>query len=157
MLKLLRASLQSLTTSVSKAYKTFVAYGRMDEELTGKLMQHYGFSSMPTADMELITFQIGNNNFSVAENDGNNKPINLPSGAVSLYLPSADGTEPKVSISMYKDSASPHDPLLTIDSDKAVLITAGQSLSILVSGSGDIDISCNGKINMQGGALTVSA
>lgn len=154
MLKLIRASLKTLTTSVSKAYKIYVADGRVGEELEGKIMQHYGFSSLPTANTELVTLQVGSNNFSVAENDGNDKPFNMTAGSVALYLPSSDGTEPKVAIILSKDTVNPYDPMLSLGSDKVISLVAGDRVTIL-GGPGGIEIACDGQITMQGGNLTV--
>lgn len=99
MLQLIRGILTSITTSAQKAYRTFVAEGRVDETISGKIMQHYGYISIPPAGSELITLQFGNNSFSVAENE----PVvvsAMANGDVLLYVSPTVANNKKVEIKL---------------------------------------------------------
>lgn len=97
MIKLLRSIIKTFTRGV---HNTFTGTGRAGESLSGMMVQHYGFSSVPPAGIELITLQYGNNNISVAENDGSGKTntiarleTNLPEGSVAIYTPMQDNND----------------------------------------------------------------
>ena len=60
-----------IKTLIGTGDRYFTGQGRPDETISGKMYQHYGFRSIPIENCELMTVQYGNNNVSVAENDGN--------------------------------------------------------------------------------------
>ena len=67
MINIIRGIIKSITGNTNRFFKSS---GRPDEEIQGKIYQHYGFRSAPPAGVEHLTIQYGNNNVSVAENDG---------------------------------------------------------------------------------------
>lgn len=118
----IRAILKTVTNGV---YRTFTADGRSDETLGGKMMQHYGFSSKPLAGTEILTVQYGNNNFSIAENDGDIKP-DLDPGDVALYIQGS--TTDYFGI------------LLQQSSNNITVLTADGNIQIIASGNSTINI-----------------
>jgi len=90
---IIKASLINLVAAGNAAYRTFTAYGRGNEIVSGKIFQHYGFRSQPKQGADLVTVQYGNNSVSVAENDGNLYPVALKEGQVAVYADGADGSE----------------------------------------------------------------
>jgi len=91
MIRVLRGILTALTDIAGTVYRQFTADGRVDEEITGVMYQHYGFASSPKPGADLVTLQYGNNNISVAENDGSLRP-SLDPGDVALYANGAAGS-----------------------------------------------------------------
>jgi phage gp45-like len=171
MIKIIRSVLKTITQGV---YRTFTGDGRSDEEIGGKFVQHYGFSSRPPIGTELITLQMGNNNFSIAENDGSIKP-DLDDGDVAVYsigttesfiglliqkqgnalnIMTTDGT---IQITATKDQ---NDTLIEIEAN-GVNITAADDGNITVdTGNGTVnissgEISVSGTVSINSGALTV--
>lgn len=63
MLKLIRSIMKTFSVSDSAGYTKYTGEGRSGEELSGVMAQHYGFSSRPVEGTELITLQVGSNNF----------------------------------------------------------------------------------------------
>jgi len=84
-IRFIRAIIQSITGTTNRF---FLAEGRPDETVKGKMYQHYGFRSMPPQGCELFTIQSDNNSVSVAENDGDvGKTVygTLAEGDVAIY------------------------------------------------------------------------
>jgi phage gp45-like len=92
---IIRSILSSLgvafNTAKTAGYRTFFGTGRADEHISGKMYQHYGFASMPPEGAELITMQYGNNNISIAENDGSVvSTVDLQKNDVMVYAKNGD-------------------------------------------------------------------
>ena len=83
MITYIRAILKKVV-GLSDSYRSAIAEGRPDELIATKMTQHYGFRSYPPEGTELHCLQFGNNNFSLAENDGS-KAFNLSEGDVIIY------------------------------------------------------------------------
>lgn len=124
---IIRGIIQSVTTGASQAYRTFTATGRANEIISGKQMQHYGFTSKPPAGTDIVALQYGNNCVSVAENSGNITPT-LSNGQVAIY---ADGrTASQVSIIQTPDTSSSDGLISIICKNGAVTISAGNDVTI---------------------------
>ena len=177
MIKIIRAILKTLTGTV---YRTFTADGRPDELIGGKLVQHYGFSSSPPVGTELVTLQMGNNNFAVAENDGSIKP-DLDEGDTALYsigsgenfigmliqkegnainMMTTDGT---IAITAMSDTMGTQIDIesdtvnITSDGDGNVNITTDSGAVRINSGNISFEgaVAIDGSLNVNSGALTV--
>ena len=53
MISFIRAILQKVV-GLTDAYRSFIADGRPDETIAGKMTQHYGFRSQPPSGTELL-------------------------------------------------------------------------------------------------------
>lgn len=81
---MIRAKLNTITNATG----TFMQHnstGRPGEGISGVIMQHYGFRSIPPAGTDLVNLQDDNNNYSVAENYKNANYGGMESGDVLLY------------------------------------------------------------------------
>lgn len=120
MINFIRALIKTLTGTGDRYY---TGTGRPDETTTGKMYQHYGFRSVPIENCELMTVQYGNNNVSIAENDGNLLSTSLVTGDTAVY--SVHGTKSNI-IALHADQLNiQSDTLITIrirDKTKSVVI-----------------------------------
>jgi hypothetical protein len=126
MIKFIRSILSKLTFG---KHSVFEGSGRVDETITGVMAQHYGFASVPPKGVELYTLQFGNNNISVAENDGTGKttvPGPKTPGTVVIYTPSQDNGGKQLSI-----GCTPADPAISGDKPSIALFAAGDGIIVL--------------------------
>ncbi len=84
---MIRARIKSV---VEGAIKRFSAFGRPDEEIEDReYMQHYGFTSRPLADGEMVLIQEGNHIIAIASDDRRYR-IALAEGEVAIYTDEGD-------------------------------------------------------------------
>ena len=99
MLEATRAQLKNIPNT-STTFMTHESIGMAGEAVSGKMFQHYGFTSVPPEDGKttLITIQDGNNNYSIAEKypfsvATQSKNKNFKEGDTYLYsTPGGSGT-----------------------------------------------------------------
>lgn len=133
-IKFIRALIKTITGTSSRYFE---ASGRPDETVSGKMYQHYGFRSNPLPNTELMTIQYGNNNVSVAENDGNLlSTTSQDVGDVVVY--SVHNSTEKNVVSLKIDG-------INIQSDKIITIriqdkTQNVVLGYLPDGPGPLDV-----------------
>jgi hypothetical protein len=110
MIKFIRSILSKLTFG---KHTVFEGSGRVDETITGVMAQHYGFASVPPEGVELYTLQFGNNNVSVAENDGKGKTEiartqgSFGPGTVAVYTPLSDNNNKTLLMLLVPDQTDP--------------------------------------------------
>jgi hypothetical protein len=127
----------ALNTAKTYGYKTFFGTGRADEHITGKMYQHYGFSSMPpTNACELITLQYGNNNISIAENDGGQVAnISMAQNDVMLYGKNQDDDYNSIYLNMKSGGVK-----IEIESTGGISMQADQDID-MAAPDGNIGLS----------------
>lgn len=75
---------------VEGAIKRFSAFGRPDEEFSDReYFQHYGFTSRPLADGEMVVIREGNHIVAIASDDRRYR-LALEAGEVALYTDEGD-------------------------------------------------------------------
>jgi len=156
MLKFIRSIMKTFFVSDSAGYTQYTGSGRSGEETAGVVAQHYGFASYPPVGTEFMTLQFGNNNYSVAESDGEMRP-ELEEGDTALY--SVGEGDSFVGMLIQKNGNAINIMTdegtigITADSDGDITIDAGNGTITIDCGTGDMTI--NGKVSINSGALTV--
>ena len=135
MMHMIRAFLDRAATQLLwRKYKAVSVEGMADQHMTVPLYQHYGFTSMPPKDCEVIVISDGNNQAVVAEDHEDRPSVN------------ASETE------IYN---SDQDTSILLNQNGDVIVT-GQKATITISGSsGNVAISSSGTISLgpSGGAF----
>ena len=141
----IRGVLKSIATTANNTYQTFVAFGRPDETISGRLMQHYGFTSIPPEGTELITLQYGNNCYSVAENTGIPETVEPPvsPGSVRVHIPTSLNGNNIITIALTPASQSPsgYGVIEIVSKNGQIIVQAEKEIQIgTADGSGDVTV-----------------
>ncbi len=100
---MIRARVKSV---LEGAIKRFSAYGRPDEEFADReYFQHYGFTSRPLADGEMIVIRDGNHVVAIASDDRRYR-IALEAGEVAIYTDEGDHVRLKRGQEIYVKSGN---------------------------------------------------